>query len=432
MEPLTLVALLVAAAAVAVAAVAVSRGAASAERADELAALLERTSEAVAELARRQATDAASTRASVDAAARESSQVTARMDALRNDVAVQLGATRDTLDRKLDGIGRNVGEQLSQIRADNGAQLERMRATVDEKLSRTLSDRLSTSFSQISRQLEAVDRGLGEMRGLASGVGDLKRVLSNVKTRGMLGEVQLGAILSEVLAPEQYEEQACVRPGSAERVDFAVRLPVEEGDPVLLPIDAKFPGDTYLALREASDQGDPDAVAAARARLETTIRTEAKSISEKYVCVPQTTNFAIMFLPFEGLYAEVVGMPGLVEALQRDYRVNVAGPSTMAALLNSLQLSYQTFRLQRRTDEVLRTLQAVKAELPKYQDALKKAKAQIDRASGTVEKIITTRTNVMERKLAGIALDDEEGLPAADDADAADDLDLSDEGPAED
>lgn len=373
---------------------------------ERLAARQERLTESLERLGRAQVDGAAATRTSLDATSRQMAGVAARMDQLRQDVAGQLTTSRDSLDRRLDAVGQTVSTQLEAIRTDNGAQLERMRATVDERLTKTLNDRLSTSFSQINTQLEAVDRGLGEMRGLASGVGDLKKVLGNVKTRGTLGEVQLGAILSEVLAPEQYSAQVVVKPGSSERVDFAVRLPVEEGEPIVLPLDAKFPGDAYVALRDATDAGDATAAASARARLERRIKDEAKSISEKYLSVPDTTNFAVMFLPFEGLYAEVVSMPELVECLQRDYRVNVAGPSTMAALLNSLQLSYQSFSLQRRTDEVLRTLQAVKAELPKYQEALRRAKKQIDTAGSTVDSIITTRTNVMEKKLRSIALDE--------------------------
>ena len=204
------------------------------------------------------------------------------------------------------------------------------------------------------------------------------------------------------MAPEQYVENVATKPGSTERVEFAVKLPVEAGDPILLPIDSKFPGDAYEHLREAMDAGDADAVTAARRILDTRIKSEAKDICEKYLSVPETTNFGIMFLPFEGLYAEVVNRPGLIELLSRDYHVNVAGPSTMAALLNSLQMSYQTFRLQKQTDDVLRVLSAVKAELPRYQDALRLARRQIDTAGRTVDSIITTRTNVIERKLGSI------------------------------
>ncbi len=337
-----------------------------------------------------------------------------QMDALRRETVQQLGQNREniegrldhvreTVDRQLNTMRLTVDRQLGDIRTDNARQLDQMRATVDEKLSRTLNDRLSASFKQVSDQLEAVYKGLGDMQSIASGVGDLKRVLGNVKTRGMLGEVQLGAVLSDILAPEQYLENVATRPGSSERVEFAVKLPVESGEPILLPIDAKFPGDTYEHLRDALDVGDPDAIAAARRALETRIKAEAKDISTKYISVPETTNFAILFLPFEGLYAEVVDRPGLVESLQRDYHVNVAGPSTMAAILNSLQMSYQTFKLQKRTDDVLRVLAAVKAELPNYQEALRRARKQIDTAGRTVDSIITTRTNVIERKLNDIS-----------------------------
>ena len=307
-----------------------------------------------------------------------------------------MGEVRETVERRLDGI-----------RDDNAKQLDRMRETVDEKLSRTLNDRLSSSFRQVSEQLDTVSKGLGEMRSVASGVGDLKRVLSNVKARGILGEVQLGAILREILTPDQYLMDVATVPDSRERVEFAVKLPVDGSDPVLLPIDSKFPGDAYEHLRAALDEGDADAVHAARKILERQIKGEAKDISEKYLSVPATTNFGIMFLPFEGLYAEVVNMPGLVETLQRDYRVNVAGPSTMAAILNSLQMSYQTFAFQKRADEIQRVLSAVKAEFPNYQRELRKALKQLKTAEKTVDGIINTRTNVLERKLQTVtALDD--------------------------
>ncbi len=337
-----------------------------------------------------------------EALARQLAQQTAQVDALRRETLQQLGANRDSVDTRLETVRQSVEAQLASIRSDNARQLEQMRMTVDEKLSRTLNDRLSSSFKQVSEQLEAVYRGLGDMQSIAAGVGDLKRVLGNVKTRGILGEVQLEAILSEILAPGQYEKNIATKPGSNERVEFAVKLPVEEGEPVLLPIDSKFPGDAYEHLRDAQDSGDAEAVSNARKVLEIRIKAEAKDIRDKYLSVPQTTNFGIMFLPFEGLYAEVVSSPGLVETLSREYRVNVAGPSTMAALLNSLQMSYQTFRLQKQTDDVLRVLAAVKAELPRYQDALRQARRQIDTAGRTVDSIITTRTNVIERKLDAI------------------------------
>lgn len=414
MSPIELVSIVVAAVAVVVAAVAVMRagraapGAPAAVDEQTFASYLERTNAEVASLKTQQAADAASTRASLDAAARSIEQAGNRVDGMRRDVTSQLAASAQATTQHLQGLSQTTTEQLRLIRQDTNRQLDEMRATVDDRLTKTLNDRLSSSFKQINESLEAVYRGLGDMKSLAAGVGDLKKTLSNVKTRGILGEVQLGAILSEVLAPAQYAENVATKPGSADRVEFAVKLPVEEGEPVWLPIDAKFPGDTYAQLRDALDSGDREAIVVARKQLETRIKAEARDISTKYVSVPATTNFGIMFLPFEGLYAEVVSMPGLIESLQRDWHVNVAGPSTMAALLSSLEMAYQTFNLQRRTDEVLRVLQAVKAELPKYQAELRRAKQQIDLAGRTVDGIITTRTNVMERKLKDISLNEDE------------------------
>ncbi len=325
----------------------------------------------------------------------------AKIDASRRETAAALQQNTHTAEAKLDKIRDVVDDKLEKIRLDNSRQLTEMRATVDEKLSRTLNDSLARSFSQVNEQLEAVYKGLGEMQAVAQDVGGLKRVLSNVKTRGILGEVQLAAILGDILTRDQYEENVATKPGSNDRVEFAVKVPVEDGY-IYLPIDAKFPGDAYDQLRDAQEGGEKDAVEAARKVLETRIKAEAKDICEKYISVPQTTNFAIMFLPFEGLYAEVVDRPGLIEALQRDYHVNVAGPSTMAALLNSLQMSYQTLALQRRADEIAQVLSAVKAEFPRYQAELERALKQLDTARGTVSGIITTRTNVIERKLKDV------------------------------
>ncbi len=269
----------------------------------------------------------------------------------------QIQGFQEQMAKGLSDVQGTVGAQLKDIREDNGKQLEKMRETVDEKLSKTLNERLSTSFTRVSEQLEAVHKGLGEMQSVAKDVGGLKRVLSNVKTRGVLGEVQLGAILDDILISNQYDENVATKPGSRDRVEFAVKIPVED-DFVYLPIDAKFPGDTYDRLQVAMETGDK---------------------------------------------AEVVNRPGLLERLQRDYKVNVAGPSTMAAILNSLQMSYQTLALQKRADEIARILSAVKAEFPKYQGALEKALKQINTAGSTVEGIITTRTRVIERKLRGVA-----------------------------
>ncbi len=374
--------------------------------------------DAVSDLGRRQADDAGSLASSLARVDGAQGQGLRSMEALRQDVADRLRSVDGRLDTMSSTVGLQLARttdtvvgQLSSIREDNARQLEQMRATVDEKLERTLNDRLATSFRQISDQLESVHRGLGSMQALASDVGDLRRVLSNVKTRGILGEVQLGAILSEVLAPDQYACDVACKPGSRDRVEFAVRVPVEGGDPVLLPIDAKFPGDLYGRLVDAQGAGDAEAAAKARKELEARIRQEARDISSKYLSVPATTGFGIMFLPFEGLYAEVVSTPGLVERLQREHSVVVAGPSTMAALLNSLQLSFQTFALQRQTNEVMAVLQAVRAELPRYQDALRQAKRRIDLAGDAVDKIITTRTNAMERTLRSVTLTD--GAPSA-------------------
>ena len=387
------------------------RAAESAQRAavamDAASSTLAQVNAVLAGLSQHAASAAAVDQERFDALTREFARANAKMDDVRREMQEQLGQNRDTVDARLREMRVSVDRQLATIRQDNERQLERMRQTVDEKLQTTLETRLARSFKQVSDQLEAVYKGLGDMQGIAQGVGDLKRVLGNVKTRGMLGEVQLSAILAEILSPEQYVQNVATKPGSAERVEFAVRIPVEGAEPVLLPIDAKFPGDTYEHLREAVAVGDAEGITTARRQLEQRIRLEAKDISSKYISVPETTNFAIMFLPFEGLYAEVVDMPGMLESLQRDYQVSVAGPSTMAAILNSLQMSYQSFAFQRQADEILRVLSAVKAELPRYQAALRRAYDQINRAGSTVETLMTTRTRAIERKLRDVtALDD--------------------------
>ncbi len=347
----------------------------------------------------------------------------------------QIQGFQEQINNSLAEVRKTVEEQLKNIREDNGRQLDKVRETVDEKLSKTLNENLSRSFNQVRQQLEAVYKGLGEMQNVAKDVGGLKRVLSNVKTRGVLGEVQLGAILGDILTRDKYEENVATKPGSLDRVEFAVKIPVEDADFIYLPIDAKFPGDTYDQLRVATESGDKLAIDSARKALEARIKSEAKDICEKYISVPHTTNFAIMFLPFEGLYAEVVDRPGLLECLQRDYRVNVAGPSTMAALLNSLQMSYQTLALQKRADEIAQILSAVKAEFPKYQKELDKALKQIQRAGNTVEGIINTRTKVIDRKLRGVAnidyseaervlgfSDTDDGFASLDEAEDVDDI----------
>ena len=329
-------------------------------------------------------------------------QLDARFDAFQRRVDENMKTTSQASTEQLGKVRETVDKQLSDMRKENEAKLELMRQTVDEKLQKTLDERMTQSFQRVSTQLEQVHQGLGEMRGLAEGVGDLKKVLSGVKTRGIVGEIQLGAILRDILSPEQYEENVATISGSTERVEFAVKLPGESGETVWLPIDSKFPGDTYEHLVDAINAGNEEAIAAAKKSLETRIKVEAKDISTKYIAPPETTNFAILFLPFEGLYAEVVSQVGLLEQLQREYRVNVCGPSTMAALLNSLQMGFQSVAIQKHADEIQKVLSAVKTEFETYQAQLEKAQKQIRTAETTIDKILTTRTKAMNRKLRGV------------------------------
>ncbi len=303
-------------------------------------------------------------------------------------------------EQKLDLIRQSVEKKLSYIQEDNNRQLENMRKTVDEKLQTTLEDKMNKSFALVNERLEQVYKGLGEMQTLAVGVGDLKKVLTNVKTRGILGEIQLKAILSEIMSPEQYEENVAVKPGSRNVVEFAVKLPADDGF-VYLPIDSKFPGDTYAALRDAIEEGDRDKIAAASKTLTTTIKNEAKDIRDKYIAPPYTTEFAIMFLPFEGLYSEVVNT-GLVETLQRDYKVNIAGPSTMAALLNSLQMGFKTLAVQKRSAEVWKILSQVKTEFDKFNDVLELTQQRINQANQELDKLVGVRTRQIQRRLSNV------------------------------
>ena len=302
---------------------------------------------------------------------------------------------------KLESLRRTVDERLGQIHRDNAEKLESMRQTVDERLHGTLEQRLGESFKQVSERLEQVHKGLGEMQVLAAGVGDLKKVLTNVKTRGGWGEVQLEALLEQMLSPEQYERNVKTREGSAEVVEFAIRLPgkPDEGlDFVWLPIDAKFPLEDYQRLVDASHEGDRDLVELAARALEKRVRQCAKDISTKYLSPPRTTDFAVMFLPTEGLYAEVVRRTGLLEAMQNDHRVVVAGPSTFAALLNSLQMGFRTLAIQERSSEVWRILGAVKTEFRKFGDVLDGVKKKLDQASKTMDDA-AVRSRAIERKL---------------------------------
>lgn len=304
-------------------------------------------------------------------------------------------------EQKLENIRHSVEKRLEYLQNDNNRQLEKMRETVDEKLQKTLEEKMNKSFSLVNERLEQVYKGLGEMQNLAVGVGDLKKVLSNVKTRGILGEIQLKSILSEILSPEQYQENIATKKGSKNVVEFAIKLPADDDSVVYLPIDSKFPGDTYANLRDAIEKGDKDEIDASVKVLVATIKSEAKDIHDKYIDPPNTTEFAIMFLPFEGLYSEVVNR-GLVEVLQRDYKVNVAGPSTMAALLNSLQMGFKTLAVQKRSAEVWEVLGGVKQEFDKFNDVLVQTQQRIDQANKELDKLVGVRTRQIQRKLKNI------------------------------
>lgn len=301
---------------------------------------------------------------------------------------------------RLEGVRGAVVQGLNTIRADNNQKLEEIRGTVEEKLQDALQKRITDSFRTVSTQLEQVYKGLGEMQSLAADVGSLKQVLSGVKTRGILGEVQLGAILEQILAPGQYEENVATVPGSANRVEYAIKLPGQEGA-VWLPIDAKFPGDTYQHLQAALQQGDAAAAAAMRKALYNVLRQEAKDIHDKYIEVPYTTNFGILFLPFEGLYAEVVSS-GVTETLQRDYQITVAGPSTMAALLNALQMGFRTLAIQKRSGEVWTVLGAVKTEFEKFGTGLAQMQRHLNQTGSDLEELIGTRSRAITRKLESV------------------------------
>ena len=303
------------------------------------------------------------------------------------------------LDERFERLKLSVEGRLTAIQADNAKKLEEMRQTVDEKLHATLEQRLGESFKLVSDRLEQVHRGLGEMQTLAAGVGDLKRVLTNVKTRGTWGEVQLAALLEQLLTADQFAANVATRPDSNERVDFAIRLPgKDDGAVVWLPIDAKFPIEDYQRLLEAQDRGEPAGVEEASRAIELRLKNEAKSIREKYVSPPHTTDFAMLYLPIEGLYAEALRRSGLAETLQRDFRVSLAGPTTLAALLNSLQMGFRTLAIEQRSAEVWAVLGAVKTEFGKFGEALAHTKKKLDEASNSISKA-ETRTRQLSRKL---------------------------------
>ena len=314
----------------------------------------------------------------------------------------QLETNKQSKDTIKD-IKESIENQLNHIRKDNADRLNEMRQTVDEKLQTTLEKRLGESFKQVSERLELVHKGLGEMKELATGVGDLKKVLSNVKTRGILGEYQLGNILEQLLSPEQYSENVATKKGSQANVEYAVKLPgkIDENE-VWLPIDSKFPIENYQLLLDAYDESDKDKIEAAQKLLLKSIVGFAKTISDKYIDPPHTTDFAIMFLPIESLYAEVLKHPGTFEKLQREYHITVTGPTTLSALLNSLQMGFRTLAVQKRSSEVWKVLSGVKTEFGKFSEHLAKVHKQINTASTSLETLRITRTNAIERKLRGV------------------------------
>ena len=341
--------------------------------------------------------------------ARRLAEVRATTEQLAQTLNTQLQALSETNARRMAEVRATMEQQLAQLQASNATKLDEMRQVVDEKLQTTLEARLGESFKQVAERLEQVYKGLGEMQTLAQGVGDLKHLLTNVKTRGMFGEAQLGALLEQVLSPEQYAAQVATRPDLRHAVDFAIRLPgrSEGGQPVWLPIDAKFPNEDYERLLDAQQRADALAAEAAAKALETRIRLEARGIREKYVEPPHTTDFAILFLPTEGLYAEVLRRPGLVESLQREHRVTLAGPTTLLAMLNSLQMGFRTLALEKRSSEVWQVLGAVKTEFMKFGEVLDKVKKQTQTVLNTLDQT-QTRTNVLTRRLRSV-----EALPDA-------------------
>ena len=356
-----------------------------------------------------------------DDMARLRQEVTGNLTAFGGSVDQKTELIRTGLDSRLDSFARTitgslqdmrgaVENRLGEIQVGNERKLEQMRQTVDEKLQSTLETRLTESFRQVSERLEQVHKGLGEMQTLATGVGDLKRVLTNVKTRGIWGEVQLGALLEELLTPDQYEKNVATR-GTLERVEYAIRLPGREkgSPPVWLPIDAKFPVEDYRRLVEASERADTEGVEQAVRQLETRLKSCARDVAAKYLEPPATTDFAILFLPTEGLYAEAVRRPGLAEMLQREFRVVLSGPSTLAALLNSLQMGFRTLAIQQRSSEVWELLGAVKTEMGRYAGVLGQVKKKLEDAQTTIERA-ETRSRAIERKLRDVETVEDPGL----------------------
>ena len=315
-------------------------------------------------------------------------------------------------EQKLDQMRRSLSESLERMQTGNQAQLDSIRKTVDEKLQETLDRKLNDSFQLVSQRLEQVYKGLGEMQTLAAGVGDLKKVLSNVKTRGVLGEIQLGAILEQLLAPDQYAVNVATKQGSQANVEYAIRLPGTDGSPVWLPVDAKFPLDAYEQLLAAYDTADAAQVEVAVKALKTRVKSFAKDVQTKYIDPPNTTDFAILFIPVEGLYAELV-RAGMVEILQREYKVTLAGPTTMSALLNSLQMGFRTLAIQKRSSEVWKVLGAVKSEFDKFATVLEAAQNRLNQANSELDKLVGTRTRQIQRTLKNVETLPDESILAA-------------------
>ena len=322
----------------------------------------------------------------------------------------RMSELRTSQDSRLEAVRNSVSDSIKQLQDDNRKQLEEIRLSVDEKLQKTLNERVSESFKLVGNQLEQVHKSLGEMQSLASGVGDLKKILSNVKTRGIFGEMQLSRILEQILTPEQYVTNFATKVGSRDVVEFAVKLPGkgEYDSPVYLPIDAKFPLDVYNSLLDAYDTSDNARIEQASKALESIIKKNAKDIRDKYIDPPNTTDFAIMFLPTESLYAEVVRRPGLLETIARDYSINIAGPTTISALLNSLQMGFRTLAIEKRSHEVWNLLGAIKTEFGNFENALQAVKKRFDSADSELNKLMTTRTRAVMRKLKSV-----EAMPEA-------------------
>lgn len=369
---------------------------------------------------------------------RVSKNIENKLQAIKEGIDKNSAVNRDELSKSLKDFGETFSKSVTEFNnlqkekfeAMEGKQdelvkstelkLEKMRETVDEKLHKTLEERLGQSFKLVSERLEAVQKGLGEMQNLATGVGDLKKVLSNVKTRGVLGEIRLGNILEQILAPEQYEANVKTKSGSNDHVEFAIKLPGrdDDGKQVYLPIDAKFPQEDYVRLQTAYDEGDLAGIDAATRSLTNSIKKFAKDIHSKYIDPPNTTDFGIMFLPIEGLFAEVVRQPDLVAQLQREYKIIITGPTTLAAMLNSLQMGFKTLAIQKRSSEVWKILGAVKTEFNKFGGVLEKAQKKINEANKEIDTLVGTRTRMMMSKLKKV-----EELPAVDSQNVLENLD---------